>query len=440
MTAFGLPMWMCLFWLFVLGSVVGSFLNVCAHRFPQHEGTLDALRSVIAPPSRCPRCRNLIPPWCNVPILGWLLLRGRCYHCRGWIPLRYPLVELLNGLLWAGLYWMEVPGTWRDTFAGSCVSGPYGPQPDYATWLTPVMLLHARYFYHLILLEALLVASLIDLDHWIIPDASTLPAMLLGVLGAGVIGNVWLTPVWHQNPRLARELKFILPDWFDRFLLNGPIPEWIASHPHLHGLAVSLVGLLVAGAGSWAIRILGHWALGRETLGFGDVILMALMGSFLGWQATVMIFFIAPAMALVVVLSTWLFRKQRELPYGPYLSAAALIVILFWNPLWTRMEMVFGSGPVVPLVGVSILVLFALTLRIIRGVSEFFGLSSYREPEPEWTSGDHLFHYSGECVDPRQGHWPGPEWPGRDSSRGWTQYDAWKNSRPGVPRWPGAGR
>lgn len=441
MTAFGLPMWICLLWLFVLGSVVGSFLNVCVWRFPQHDGTLDALRSVIAPSSRCPRCRHLIPPVFNIPIFGWLMLRGRCYHCRGWISMRYPIIECLNGLLWVLLYWMEIPGEWRMTFADSCASGPLGPLPDAGSWLSPVMLLHVRYFYHLILLEALLVASLIDIDLRIIPDASTLPAMFLGVLGAGCFGKLWLTPLWHQNQRMARDLKFVLPDWIDPFLMSETLPQWFAQWPHLHALAVSLGGLLLAGGGSWAIRILGHWALGRETLGFGDVILMALMGSFLGWQASVMIFFIAPGMALAIVLATWLFRKQRELPYGPYLSLAALFVILFWKPLWIRMEPVFGSGPLVPLIAVTMLLMFAITLRLTRVVFEFFGLASYDdEPLGEWTSGDHLFHYGSESVDPHFGRWPGHQWPGSDSSRGWTQYAAWKQGGSGSSQWPGGNR
>lgn len=90
-------------WSFVFGSAVGSFLHVVAHRLPQR-------RPFVASRSRCPRCRLLIRPWHNVPILGWLALGGRCRDCRGRIPWRYPAAELAAGCVFAGC-WLRYGAT-----------------------------------------------------------------------------------------------------------------------------------------------------------------------------------------------------------------------------------------------------------------------------------------------------------------------------------------
>ena len=98
-----------LIWLFVLGAVLGSFLNVCVYRIPQHERLIDQLRGLVSPGSHCPRCKAPIRKTDNIPIIGWLRLKGRCRNCRGRISFRYPLIELLNGLLFVVVYWLELP-------------------------------------------------------------------------------------------------------------------------------------------------------------------------------------------------------------------------------------------------------------------------------------------------------------------------------------------
>jgi len=437
LTAFGLPMPICLAYLFVLGAVVGSFLNVCIYRIPTKERFWESLYAVVYPKSRCPRCQKSIPPWANIPILGWLMLRGRCYDCRGRISFRYPLIEFGNGALWALVYWMEVPGGFGASIADSAAIGPFGPTGDPGSWgLSPMALIHWRYFYHMVLIEALVVASFIDLDLWIIPDGCTLPAMAVGFVGAGLIGHAYLTPVWHQNMRFARELQFWLdqsyPGVSEWIFLPRPLPDWIGHWPHLHGLAVSLAGFLIAGGVVWLIRIIGHWALGREAMGFGDVILMAMVGSFLGWQAGIIIFFMAPMFALLVVAGTFIFRRQRELPFGPYLSLATLAVMLFWKQIWTNVEPIFGSGPLLIVSAIIMTIAFAIVMRLIRLLFEFLGISSGDDELPDdWNSGDHLFYYSGETVDPHRGRWRNHDWPGSDSSLGRSQLDTWRNGPPG---------
>ncbi len=126
----------------LLGLIVGSFANVCIYRLPRRE-------SVVAPPSRCPSCGTTIRARDNVPVLGWLLLRGRCRACRAPISPRYPLVEAVNGLLWL------------------CLAVVRGPR--------------LQTFVEMALVTALLVLGFIDLDHQILPDAITLPGVAVGL-------------------------------------------------------------------------------------------------------------------------------------------------------------------------------------------------------------------------------------------------------------------
>jgi len=126
---------------FLLGAAVGSFLNVCIYRLPAGE-------SVVSPPSRCPACGARIRPWHNIPILGWLILRGKCRDCGAPISPRYPFVELLNGLLTLALFLK------------------FGPS------LTFLVLF--------VFCSALVAITFIDLDHQIIPDVISLPGIVVG--------------------------------------------------------------------------------------------------------------------------------------------------------------------------------------------------------------------------------------------------------------------
>jgi leader peptidase (prepilin peptidase)/N-methyltransferase len=163
---------------FLLGLVVGSFANVCIHRLPleREESTgrfawaIDLWRqmgSVVHPPSQCPRCGQAIRPWDNVPILSWLVLRGRCRSCRAPIAWRYPAVEAANGLLWLAL---------------AVTRGP-------ALQTTVTMAF----------VTALLVLALVDLEHQLLPDAVTLPGIALG-LAASFLST---SPVRPREAALA---------------------------------------------------------------------------------------------------------------------------------------------------------------------------------------------------------------------------------------------
>ncbi len=135
---------------FLFGLVVGSFLNVCIHRLPREE-------SLVFPGSHCPACGAPIRPWDNIPLLSFLILRGRCRACRAPISWRYPLVEGLTGILFA----LTVA-----RFGVSPVGGVL-----------------------LVFLSALVAATFIDLDHQIIPNAITLPGIPLGLLAGLFLGG-----------------------------------------------------------------------------------------------------------------------------------------------------------------------------------------------------------------------------------------------------------
>lgn len=431
--------WLIAAWLFVLGSVLGSFLNVCIYRIPQHERLKDQLRGIVSPPSRCLRCGNRILITDNIPLIGWLRLRGRCRFCKARISPRYPLIELLNGLLFVALYWAEVPSL-SESPTESSVYASLGPQIAVGWSFTTIA--WWRYAYHLVLIECLLVASFIDLDHMIIPDAATLPGMLAGVLGGAALGCVFLVPVWFQNPNLAQ----YAPEWMQQFagtMVSPPggmvrdrlvIPAWIIAHPHLHGLAASLVGLVVGGGIVWGVRILGAWILRREAMGFGDVILMGLIGSFLGWQPAVIVFFLAPAFAMIVVAVRWITHRQREIPYGPYLSLATLALLLFWQPIWSVGEGFFSLGPLVPIVLLVMGVLLAACLGLLQAVKRLLGIPLYPQEEwiEEWTSADQLHYLAGAKADPRNGRWPSATvWPGELAARGRAHEERWRSGSTG---------
>lgn len=449
MVLFGLPQWIALCFLFVFGSVVGSFLNVCIHRIPLHDDFWKSLKGVVHPPSRCPNCFHRIQSYDNIPIFGWLLLGGRCRNCRSPISWRYPAIELLNGLLWVLLYWFEVPAGFAATIQNSCVFDDLGPQGFVGSaWLSPMAVVHWRFFYHLALIEALLVATFIDFDLRIIPDGVTIPAMALGVLGGWAIGQVNLVPLWMQRddlgPMVAMALRMFdlpIPAWLPTQIRipagSAPfVPAWIAHYPHTHGLLASLAGLFVGGGLVCGVRWIGFWVLRQEAMGFGDVVLLAAIGSFLGWQPVIIVFFLAPACALVVVAVSWIIWRQREIPYGPYLSLATLIVILGWKPIWFKAERIFEMGPLLPVIALVMTGMLLLSLQTVQWVKRLLGIELY-PPEwtAEWTSGDQLAYLAGEKADTAHGSWPGEHWSGADTSGGRLYVQLW---RQGPERHSGA--
>jgi leader peptidase (prepilin peptidase)/N-methyltransferase len=277
------------FTVFCVGTVVGSFLNVCIYRIPWE-------KSVIWPASTCRRCWQPIAARDNIPIVSWIALRGECRECGEPISARYPLIELLVGLLFLALFFVDV------------VSGDRGQ--NRAEIARPL----ATLGYHALLVAFLVVATFIDYDLYIIPDEITFTGMLFGVA-------------------------------------LGTLAPWIRLEPaqretFLDGLWVGILGM-VAGAGlTQAVRVAGTAVFRREAMGLGDVTLMGLIGAFLGWEAAILAFFAAAFFGLahalwklVIFLRKLITRRKlsstdREIPFGPYLSMGAVALVLSWPWLW----------------------------------------------------------------------------------------------------------
>jgi leader peptidase (prepilin peptidase)/N-methyltransferase len=211
-----------------------------------------------------------------------------------------------------------------------------------------------RVCYHAALASLLLLATAIDLDCYLIPDAITGPGILCGVVAAVAFGDLQFAHLWV--------------DWTDpNVRLYGPyIPQWYKDYPMAHALAWSVAGCLAGGGLTLLVRILSSRVLGVETMGLGDVTLMAMVGSFLGWQAVVLAFALAPFTGLIVGLIGKLLFNRPYLPYGPCLSAASMAVIFGWGWLWFRTRLMFSD-----LVGLAMLagigaVVMTLLLALLR--------------------------------------------------------------------------
>ena len=226
---------------FLIGTVVGSFLNVCIYRIPWQ-------KSVIWPQSRCPRCLAAIAGFDNIPIVSWIALRGECRCCGLPISARYPLVEALTGFLFLGAYLVDV------------IAGPRGAWGQIPT----AGLIAAAY--HSLFLALLVAAALIDYDLMIIPD---------GITVLGMVSGVALAAIWP---------------------LVRPAPANAASH--LAALVTGVLGLFVGGAFTYSIRQVFTFVFRREAMGMGDVTLMGMIGAYLGWQAAILTFFLGAFLGL----------------------------------------------------------------------------------------------------------------------------------------------
>jgi leader peptidase (prepilin peptidase) / N-methyltransferase len=148
------------------------------------------------------------------------------------------------------------------------------------------------------------------------------------------------------------------------------IGVWALGERAWAGLLTALIGLVASGGIVWAVRLIGTAALRREAMGFGDVTLMMMIGTFLGWQACLITFFLAPLPGLLVCVGQFVLRRDDVIPYGPYLCLGAAGVIIAWAPIWMWAQPLFALGWLVPAVLVVCLVLMGVMLAIWRMIKE----------------------------------------------------------------------
>lgn len=249
--------------LFVVGLVMGSFLNVCILRIPRGE-------SVMRPGSRCPQCETSIRWFDNVPLLSFFWLRARCRWCGGKISWRYPLVECLNGVSYLGIV--------------------------YRFGWTRSALVYALF------LSLLLVVTMIDVDHFVIPDVLSLPGLVFGFFAA----------------------LFILPV----------------------GWTGSLLGIALGGGILWMLAAVSPYLFGKEGMGGGDIKFLAMIGAFLGWQHVCMTLLLASCAGATFGIGLTAFRymeRGQYLPFAPFLAAGAVASLFFYRELFGLYETMFAS-------------------------------------------------------------------------------------------------
>ncbi|MBD3296950.1 MAG: prepilin peptidase, partial [Candidatus Omnitrophica bacterium] len=239
--------------IFISGALIGSFLNVCIYRVPIG-------KSIVTPRSFCPFCENRIRWYDNLPLVSFLMLRGKCRDCGRPIPLRYPVVELLNALVWTFLYYSFGYGT--------------------------------RFFVYAAFSSALLVVAAVDLEHQEIPDIISIPGIFLGLF--------LMTFLRLDGSRTA-----VISFWN------------------------SFLGIVAGGGVMFLMGIAGEFIFKKEALGGGDVKLMAMIGAFLGWKLALLTFFAAPVLGAGVGLFMKLRFGEEVIPYGPFISLAALLSLLY---------------------------------------------------------------------------------------------------------------
>ena len=379
------------FWLvflFALGACVGSFLNVVVYRLPRE-------MSLIRPGSQCTSCGRSIAWYDNIPIASWFLLRGKCRHCGARFSIRYAMVELFTAVLFVGFYWAYFIRGMREAFPGFNQGGylVYAGHMvlvaallvssliDREHWVIELRVCHAAALAGVALSVAgpyCLTIDPADLPKFVPYGSAKTAALALGA-GIGLLLGLLLLRLgvlkqsfadWEQamaeaqeagqsepeinldiRREMAREIGFLLPAIVlataAACLLTGKtaLGAWwadlIAEQKWLAGLLGSVFGFMIGGAVVWATRILGSLAFGREAMGLGDVHLMAAVGAVLGWLSPVLAFFVAPFLGVGVALGRLLVKREREIWYGPFLSAATVIVMLFYDPIVERLLAAF---------------------------------------------------------------------------------------------------
>jgi len=254
---------------FAFGCLFGSFFNVCIYRIP---------RKIFWKTSRshCPACDAAIPSWHNIPVVSWLFLRGKAACCGARISIQYPLVEFGTGVLWVLVY-ATFPFVLLNT--GSLAV-------DSAELL--------RFAHALVFSSVLLICSVIDLEHQIIPDVLSLPLIAMAPLAA-------------------------------------------MFHPELD-LKSCVIGIVLGGGLFYAIAWIYFLVRKEYGLGLGDVKLLAGIGGWLGYQAVLTTIFWASMLGSIIGVTVIMLSRKKtdmklKLPFGPFLSLAAIVLLLFGSQL-----------------------------------------------------------------------------------------------------------
>jgi leader peptidase (prepilin peptidase)/N-methyltransferase len=343
--------------MFLLGACVGSFINFCFYRLPLE-------KSLLWPGPRCDKCCQPIRWLDCLPLVSYVLLRGRCRTCGAAYSVRHPFVEVVSGLLFAGLFYLEIDRNILDIpfLRQHHVAIMQGQVPG-PSWLV--------FAAHAVLVSFLLLTSLCDLDDMAIPLQITVAGTLVG-LGIAVLGP-WPYPNTQLGPLpLERGLPPQLPAGLYPWPVVYPLPDWLPAGSWQLGLATGLAGAVAGMVSLRLVRFLFGLGRGIEGLGMGDADLMMMAGAFVGWQPILISFFVGVFPGLFFGIVQLVRHGDQALPYGPSLAIGVVLTLLFW-PFLGSLEMIrllFFVPWMLPFVGGSGLVLLLIMgflLRLLRG-------------------------------------------------------------------------
>jgi len=262
---------------FILGSVIGSFLNVVILRIPKDE-------SIAYPASHCYSCSNILKPWHNIPIISWLFLRGKCAFCGSKISIQYPLIEFSSGMIFLLLVMK------------------YGVS-------LPIFFIAMSFL-------MLLALSMIDFKYKMVPDSLNLLAIFFAILGAWNVSGIMLN---LQNALLFGGGFTLL-----RFTLS----YFLTSSVYRAGLKTKT---------SWNKNYDRTPFI--EAMGEGDIMVAATMGALLGLKLTLVAIFLSAVLALPVMLALRnKSKEQQRVPFVPFLAIASFIVFMFDSPILAYIE------------------------------------------------------------------------------------------------------
>jgi leader peptidase (prepilin peptidase) / N-methyltransferase len=259
---------------FLFGLIIGSFLNVCIVRIPGG-------KSIVMPASACPKCGAAIRPWDNIPVVSWLVLRGKCRSCKTPISWMYPVVELLTGVLFWACYYT------------------FGLTTELLKWA--------------IFSALIIVLVFTDLRERILPDV---------VNYSGFAAGLALSLVTQPSDGVAL--------WLANRVFEFPPPAPVIS------LVDALLGAALGSGLLWLVSEAYFRLRGREGMGLGDVKMMLMAGAFLGMRRTLLTILAGSLLGSVLGLGFMMARRKDsdyELPFGSFLGMAAVLVMFFGMPV-----------------------------------------------------------------------------------------------------------
>lgn len=274
-SATGLPEFVGYASIFLLGAIIGSFLNVVIYRIPNEQ-------SIVFPNSACPKCGNNIKFYDNIPVLSWLILGGKCRNCKNPISFRYPAVELLTAVIFALTAW----------------------QIGFNAFL-PVCLLFV---------SAIISLIFIDAGHMILPNVITYPLLIFAVI-MRIIFPIFIGAEFFTDLRV-----------YPLNLIQGS-PLWLVS------LIGAILGGLLGGGSLWLIGELWKRFRGVDAMGLGDVKMMFAVGALLGWRLTFLAIFLGALTGALGGILLIIKEKgkdlQAQIPFGIFLGIGTIAALLF---------------------------------------------------------------------------------------------------------------